>query len=63
MRSDEAERFVEAQRVVPAFVRGQLDQTTTPLAGPLDPDAYWPFSDTISGSRWPGFHGGPKKAR
>jgi acetoacetate decarboxylase len=33
------------------------------LEGPLDPDAYWPFSDTISGSRWPGQHGGPKRTR
>ncbi len=31
------------------------------LEGPLDPDAYWPFSDTISGSRWPGTFGGPKR--
>ena len=31
------------------------------LEGPLDPDAYWPFADTISGSRWPGTWGGPKR--
>ena len=30
------------------------------LEGALDPDAYWPFVDNISGSRWPGFMGGPK---
>ena len=29
------------------------------LAGPLDPDAFWPFADTIGGSRWPGERGGP----
>ena len=29
------------------------------LEGPLDPDAYWPFSDTIGGSRWIGRMGGP----
>ena len=23
------------------------------LAGPLDPDGFWPFADTIGGSRWP----------
>ena len=23
-------------------------------AGPLDPDAFWPFADVIGGSRWPG---------
>ena len=31
------------------------------LEGALDPDAFWPFSDTIGGSRWPGTHGGPKR--
>ncbi len=30
------------------------------LEGTLDPDAYWPHIDTISGSRWPGTMGGPK---
>jgi acetoacetate decarboxylase len=51
-------------------VRGDVSarlQTAMPtsreitLAGPLDPDAYWPFSDTIGGSRWPGTRGGPKR--
>ena len=32
------------------------------LAGPLDPEAFLPFADTISGSRWPGENGGPKKS-
>jgi acetoacetate decarboxylase len=32
------------------------------LEGPLDPKGFWPFSDTISGSRWPGTMGGPKSA-
>lgn len=31
------------------------------LEGPLDPDAYWPFADTIGGSRWPGRLGGPQR--
>jgi acetoacetate decarboxylase len=31
------------------------------LEGALDPDAFWPHVDTISGSRWPGHMGGPKK--
>ena len=31
------------------------------LAGPLDPTAFWPHIDTISGSRWPGSHGGPMR--
>ena len=33
------------------------------LAGPLDPDAFWPHVDVISGSRWPGEMGGPKRNR
>ena len=32
------------------------------LAGPLDPEGFLPFADTISGSRWPGENGGPKKS-
>jgi acetoacetate decarboxylase len=33
------------------------------LAGELDPKGFWPFVDTISGSRWPGVFGGPIKNR
>ena len=33
------------------------------LESPLDPDAFWPHADTISGSRWPGEMGGPRKNR
>jgi acetoacetate decarboxylase len=29
------------------------------LAGPLDPIGFWPYADTIGGSRWPGLRGGP----
>lgn len=29
--------------------------------GPLDPVAFWPYADTISGSRWPGNNGGPRR--
>jgi acetoacetate decarboxylase len=29
------------------------------LEGPLDPAGFWPFADTIGGSRWPGHRGGP----
>jgi acetoacetate decarboxylase len=32
------------------------------IAGELDPKAFWPFVDTIGGSRWPGFMGAPPKA-
>ena len=31
------------------------------LAGPLDPMAFWPYADTIGGSRWPGHRGGPRR--
>ena len=31
------------------------------LAGKLDPEGFLPFADTISGSRWPGSNGGPKR--
>ena len=31
------------------------------LAGELDAEAFLPYADTISGSRWPGENGGPKR--
>ena len=31
------------------------------LAGKLDAEAFAPYVDTISGSRWPGQQGGPKR--
>jgi acetoacetate decarboxylase len=31
-------------------------------AGPLDPQAFWPFVDVIGGSRWPGERGGPRRS-
>lgn len=31
------------------------------LAGKLDPEAFWPHADVISGSRWPGHRGGPRR--
>jgi acetoacetate decarboxylase len=33
------------------------------LENPLDPDAFWPYVDTIGGSRWPGQMGGPRRTR
>lgn len=36
-------------------------ERTIALSDELDGDAFWPFVDTISGSRWPGFMGGPKR--
>jgi len=38
-----------------------MDRSIT-LAGPLDPEGFLPFADTISGSRWPGENGGPKRS-
>ena len=35
-----------------------LDRAIT-RGGALDPAAFWPFADTIGGSRWPGENGGP----
>jgi acetoacetate decarboxylase len=32
------------------------------LAGKIDADAFAPYADTISGSRWPGERGGPKRS-
>lgn len=32
------------------------------LEGPLDPEGFWPFVDTIGSSRWPGTMGGPRRA-
>jgi acetoacetate decarboxylase len=32
------------------------------LAGALDPIAFWPYADTIGGSRWPGDRGGPRRS-
>ena len=29
------------------------------LAGPLDPEGFWSFADTIGGTRFPGQLGGP----
>jgi acetoacetate decarboxylase len=37
-----------------------LDRSVT-LSKPLDPEAFLPFADTISGSRWPGVNGAPGK--
>jgi Acetoacetate decarboxylase (ADC) len=38
-----------------------LDRQIT-LAGELDAEAFLPYADTISGSRWPGENGGPKRS-
>jgi hypothetical protein len=47
----------EAHLWYPTF----LDRQIT-LAGELDGKDFWPFADTIGGSRWPGENGGPQKS-
>lgn len=47
---------VSARLVTPVFKEREIV-----LEGPLDPDAFWPFVDTIGGSRWPGERGGPRR--
>ena len=41
-------------------VQGDNDDIINDSA-PLDPEAFLPFADTISGSRWPGVNGAPGK--
>ena len=48
--------LVSARLVTPVFLEREIV-----LEGPLDPDAFWPFADTIGGSRWPGERGGPRR--
>jgi acetoacetate decarboxylase len=42
-----------------ALVTSQPREREITLAGALDPLEFWPFTDTIGGSRWPGTRGGP----
>jgi acetoacetate decarboxylase len=46
---------LSAALVTPTFKSREIT-----LAGPLDPIAFWPYADTIGGSRWPGDRGGPR---
>lgn len=43
------------------LVTSRLTDREISVAGPLDPDAFWPHADTIGGSRWPGFRGAPPR--
>jgi len=47
---------VSARLVTPIFKSREIV-----LEGPLDPIAFWPYADTIGGSRWPGERGGPRR--
>lgn len=46
--------FVSAHLDTPTFLGRDIT-----LEGALDPDGFWPYIDTIGGSRWPGQNGGP----
>ncbi len=48
------EEFLSAELVTTQHTARSIE-----LAGPLDPDAFWPHTDTIGGSRWPGVRGAP----
>lgn len=45
----------EAELVTQRFSAREIS-----VAGSLDPVGFWPFADTIGGSRWPGHRGAPK---
>lgn len=59
---DPMSKYLPIKGPVEAYLWSPLfrDRSIT-LRDPLDPKAYWPFVDTIGGSHWPGYHGGPKK--
>ena len=58
-----AELLPVEEQVSASLVKTTLDFSarSLTLAGPLDPDAFWPYADTIGGSRWPGVSGGPRR--
>ena len=49
--------LVDQRLWTPVFLDREIS-----LGGPLDPNAFLPFVDTISGSRWLGQDGGPRQA-
>lgn len=51
------EEQVEAYLWWPTFLDREIS-----LFGELDAEAFLPYADTISGSRWPGDNGGPKRS-
>ena len=59
---DPVARYLPVVQVVSAqLVTHRPKARVITNAGPLDPDAFWPHADVISGSRWPGTRGGPQK--
>ncbi len=58
---DPIERYLPMRELVSAqLVTHTMKARSITNAGPLDPDAFWPYADVIGGSRWPGDRGGPK---
>ena len=51
------------EQVSAQLVRSAHKSREITNAGPLDPEGFWPFADTIGGSRWPGERGGPRNWR
>lgn len=59
---DPLARYLPVGEVVSSqLVTHQVKAREITNAGPLDPDAFWPFADVIGGSRWPGDRGGPRQ--
>ena len=58
---DPVARYLPMQEQISAqLVTHQAKARDISNAGPLDPEAFWPFADTIGGARWPGTRGGPR---
>ena len=55
-----AERLPMRERLAARLVTPIHKSREITLAGALDPIAFWPYADTIGGSRWPGDRGGPR---
>jgi acetoacetate decarboxylase len=59
---DPVEKLLPMRELVSAQLDTPIYHTRDiTLEGPLDPDAFWPYADTIGGSRWLGTRGGPKR--
>jgi acetoacetate decarboxylase len=58
-----AEQLPIREQLSVVLHKSQMDfaSRSVSIEGPLDPIAYWPYADTIGGSRWPGMAGGPRR--
>ncbi len=48
------------EQISASLVTAQPTSRDITKEGPLDPIEFWPYVDTIAGSRWPGERGGPR---